>query len=356
MKRVTTAILAASIAGAAAAQGTLIYAPVKAIKDQNISVIGWGSGTISETDETAYEGTHSIRISSRNFFQGGIMMFAKPVNLAEDYQEKSNLLKIVFKPVESGAVMGGGGPGLGGAPGGPPGAGGPPGGGGQRGGPPGGGGGFGGPPGGGGFGGPPGGGQRGGPPGGGPGGSGPGAPGGPGGGQMSQAIASLDMMRVIVTTTDGKKSEAYIPLKTGSTGLRGWSTVSVPLAAILGLDRTNKIVKSIAFAPDDTSTFYIGELSIVSDTTPIRGEISPASLNLGANQEVRLSARGMGGSSILKYTWDFDKGDGIQVDAEGQAVNRKFRKPGTYIITCTISDYFGLKKPYTVEMKAVVNG
>ena len=163
------------------------------------------------------------------------------------------------------------------------------------------------------------------------------------------------MMRVIVGTTDGKKSEAYIPLTTGSMGLRGWSTVSVPLQAILGLDRTNKMVKSIAFAPDDTSTFYLGELSVVADTTPIRGEMSPTSLNVGSGTEVKLSARGMGGSSILKYSWDFDKEDGIQVDAEGQYVTRKFRKPGTYIITLTISDYFGLKKPYTVEMKATVN-
>jgi hypothetical protein len=160
---------------------------------------------------------------------------------------------------------------------------------------------------------------------------------------------------VIVTTTDGKKSEAYVPLTTGSAGERGWSTVAVPLAAINGFDRTNKVVKSIAFAPDDTATFYIGELRIVNDTTPISGEISPASLNIGSGQEVQLRARGMGGSSILKYSWDFDKADGIQVDAEGQNVTRKFRKSGSYTITLTISDYFGLKKPYTTEMKVVVN-
>jgi hypothetical protein len=346
LKRVTTAILAASLAGVAAAQGTLLYAPVRAIKDQNISVKGWGSGTISETDETAYEGTHSIRISSRNFFQGGILFFEKPVNLADDYQDKANLLRIVYKPVEAGQVSGGGAPGGRGGPG----AGGPGGlgAGGLTGGP-------GGPPGGAGQRGGSGQGRGAGAPGqGGPPGGLPGGLGGPGGAQA--AASSMEMMRVIVGTTDGKKSEAYIPLTTGSGGVRGWSTVSVPLAAILGFDRTNKIVNSIAFSPDETATFFLGELGIINDTTPIRGEISPSSLNLGVGQEVRLSARGMAGSSILKYSWDFDKEDGIQIDAEGQTVNRKFRKPGTYIITCTISDYFGLKKPVTVEMKAVING
>ncbi|HSI72985.1 MAG TPA: PKD domain-containing protein [Fimbriimonas sp.] len=353
MKRVSIAILAAAIAGSAAAQGTLIYAPIKAIKEQSISVKGWGSGTISETDETAYEGTHSLRIASKNFFQGGIIVFDKPVNLADEYADKSNLLKIIYKSLESGTVQGGvgapggfgpGGAGPGGA--GPGGAG--PGGGGKSGGAgagPGGPGGFGG--------GAQGGAGQGGPPGRG----GPGGPGGFGNPGANQAAATLANLRVIVTTTDGKKSEAYVPLKTGGgSAERGWSNVSVPLASITGLDRTNKMVKSIAFAPDETSTFYIGELRVINDTTPISGEISPKSLNLGAGQEVRLSARGFGGSSILKYSWDFDDADGIQVDAEGQSVMRKFRKPGTYNITLTISDYFGLKKPYSTTMKVVVNG
>ena len=73
MKLATTAVLAATLVGSAVAQGTILYAPVKLILDQGISVKGWGSGTIAETDETAYEGVRSIRISSRNYFQGGVI-------------------------------------------------------------------------------------------------------------------------------------------------------------------------------------------------------------------------------------------------------------------------------------------
>jgi hypothetical protein len=355
LKRVSTAVLAAAIAGIAAAQGTLVYAPIKAIKDQNITVKGWGSGTISETDETAYEGTHSIRISSRNFFQGGISEFEKGLSLAEDFQDKANLLNIVYRTAD-GSTINPGGPGPGSAgPGaaGPGNLGGGKGGGGKIGGSELGGGGPGGPP---GKAGGAGGGIQGGPGGlpGGPQGGIPGRPGGPG--QQAAAATGMETLRMIITTTDGKKSEAYVPLTTGgATAVRGWSSVAVPLAAISGFDRTNKIIKSVAFAPDDTSTFYIGELKVMNDTTPIRGEISPISLNLGVGQEVRLTARGSGGASILKYTWDFDDEDGVQVDAEGQQVIRKFRKPGTYNITLTISDYFGTKQPYTTKIKAVIN-
>src|SRR3569832_1411426 len=94
LRTATTSLLALALAGIASAQGTILYAPVKVIKDQNISVKGWGSGTISETDETAYEGVHSIRIASRNFFQGGIISFGTPINLAQDFDNKANLLRI----------------------------------------------------------------------------------------------------------------------------------------------------------------------------------------------------------------------------------------------------------------------
>jgi hypothetical protein len=318
LKRVSTVLLLAAVAGYAAAQGTVLYAPVRDIKDQGIQLQRWGSGTISQTDETAYEGTHSLRVSSRNFFQGGILHWERPVDLGKDFSDKSNMLRVVFKLAEGGVISPGGGGDRGGDPGlsgsassgRPPGQGGPPGLSGM---------------------------------------------GNMGGGGSVQA--GLDQLRVIITTTDGKRSEAYVPASAGFTEERGWNSVAIPLQAIRGFDRTNKIVKSVALAPDQTATFYLGDLRVVNDTTPLRGEISPISLNIGAGQEVRLTATGSGGASILRYTWDFGDGtDGDQVDAEGQVITRRFRKPGTYTITVTISDFFGLKQPYKTTIRAVVNG
>ncbi|AIE85102.1 PKD domain-containing protein [Fimbriimonas ginsengisoli] len=369
MNKVLLATLASAITGVAAAQApTVLYTPARDMKDQGIGVKYWGSGVISETDETAYEGTHSIRVSTRNFFQGGVMTFSNPVNLSNDFANKANLLKLTFKVAEGGTTSSGGGVGApagaggggkggirgGGAPGGPPG--------GFPGGFPGGPGGFGGGKGGGGgapggF----GGGGQGGAPGGFPGapGQGKGGFGGFGGaGGLSGGTTSasvLKTLRFVITTSDGKKSEVYAPVNVNATGERGWLTVAVPLQAISGLDRTNKQITAIALAGDATTTFYVGDMRIVNDSTPIRGEINQGNLNLGAGEEATLTGYGFGGSSILRYTWDFDDSDGIQVDAEGQTVKRKFRKPGTYTITLTVSDFYGLKQPYTTTIKAVIN-
>ncbi|RYG27897.1 PKD domain-containing protein, partial [bacterium] len=109
---------------------------------------------------------------------------------------------------------------------------------------------------------------------------------------------------------------------------------------------------------------YVGEVKVVNDATPIRGEISARlrngsvrkqGLNLANGDEVDFVGSGMGGSSVLKYTWDFNEADGIDADAEGQVVKRKFRKAGTYTVTLTVSDYFGLKEPYKTTLKVTVN-
>lgn len=360
----------ASLAAAmvmAAQTSTILYAPVKVIKDQNISLKSWGSGTASETDELAFEGAHSIRISTRNQFAGGLVLFGSPVGLSDKFGDKNNMLRLVYKAADSSMVLGGGpgagpgGNGPGGGPGGPVGgpAGGPAGGPGGGVGRPGSGPGAG--PGGVGPGGRPGQGPGGGPIGG-PGQIGQGGIGGPGkqGGGMpggsTVAAQKLQSIRLIITTTDGKKSEAYLPVATSGSGERGWRTAAIPLQAISGFDRTNKEIKSIGFAGDVTTTFYIGDLRVVNDTTPITGQSNiKGDLNLALGDTVTFAGGGYGGSSILKYSWDFDDKDGIQEDATGQTVKHQFRKPGNYTITLTISDVYGLKQPYSTTIKAKVN-
>lgn len=334
--------LAAGIAvfGAAVAE-PVIYTPTRSIKDQGISVKSWGSGSIAETDEFAFEGTSSIRVSSRNFFQGGIMTFANPIDLAKATDDKENLLLLTLQvpgsTVSGGAIGGGAGPRGGGAIGGGGAFG--PGAGGGRGGP---GGGFG--PGGpgGGF---------------GPGGPGGGAfgPGAGGAGAQAATPVGLNLVRMVFTSSDGMKAETFVDIRTSIPDPKGWRRVGVPLAALNGWAKTNRKLSSIAISLDTIGTVYVGELQILKDQTPIYGEPSVRELNLALGDQVTLSGFGFGGASPLRYEWDFDKSDGVGVDAEGQAITRRFRKPGEFIVTLTVVDVYGLKKPFSTEIKVTVN-
>lgn len=344
MRKFQWTVALASLAAAGMAQfGPVLYAPGHTVKDQGISLKSWGSGSIAETDEAAYEGTNSIRISTRNYFQGGIIELEKPVDLGVSYSDASNLLRLmVFVPGSSttfGGPMGGpfGGP-MGGPMGGPIGG--------------------------------PGGINRGGQTnrrqGGGAGGVGMGGPlGGPMGGPMggpgmrgAAGETQLQNVRVVITTTDGKRSEAYAPIirtAAASTSDRGWQAVGIPLKAIAGFDRTNKVVKSIAVAGDAPTTLFVGDVRVLSDETPINGDTNVKELNLALGDEVVLYAYGYAGATPLEYSWDFDAKDGIQEDALGQSIRKRFRKPGKFTVTVTIRDKFGLKKPYSTTIDVTVN-
>lgn len=350
-----TPLILAGLAGfavmASAQAPAILYLAGKSAADQQIGFRSWGSGTIHETNEAAFEGTTSISVSTRNLFQGGIMMYANPIDLSPQFGDKNNLLRITFKLADASQVLGGGGGPAGGIPGsggrgagGVGGAGLPPTGG--R------GGGQGDPQGNG----------RGGPGGtlggrGGQGGSGvPGGLGGLAGGGSAPKEAEMKLVRLIVTTSDGKKSEVYVPVSSSMSGERGWRMVSIPLQAIRGFDRTNKSVKEIAVSADAMTTMYIGDMRVVNDATPITGEIvQKGPVNLALGDELNLSAYGFGGSSPLRFLWDFDSKDGIQVDAEGQSILRKFRKAGHFTITLTVVDAYGLKAPVTSTLEVQIN-
>src|SRR5437016_6081141 len=97
MKKVGMGIIACAVAGSAVAQGPkVLYSPGRDIKDQGIGITAWGSGVISQTDEAAFEGTMSVRVSTRNFFQGGILNFSQPIDVSEAFNDKANLLRLTF--------------------------------------------------------------------------------------------------------------------------------------------------------------------------------------------------------------------------------------------------------------------
>ena len=322
--------------------GDTLYRPGISLKDQSISLRSWGSGICSETEEDAFEGSTSVRVTTRNLFQGGILTWERPVDLAGSFNDKANLLRITFKSLDGtvNSTGGGSGAGKGASGGGPTSAGGAGAGGG---------------------------GSLGGFDSGGDTGKGGQNKGG-GGAPSTVTLSTLKMMRIITATTDGKKSEAYIPASTTVSVDRGWKQAGIPLQAIKGFDKTNKIVKNISFSGDVSTAFYLGDIRVINDRTPIRAETTFKTAVCALNDSLTFSARGYGGSSVLKYSWDFDDADGIQADAEGATVKFRFRtssndlknpstmRPnGEFTITLTVSDTYGLKEPYVTTIKVKVN-
>ena len=306
ISKLATIALVAAVAGQAVAQD--LYSSTISLPDQGISVSAWGSGTIAETDEMAFEGSTSIRVSSRNFFQGGIISFSTPIDLASAASESSNMLQLVLQAPDETFMLGGAGAGA------------------------------------------PGGGR-----------AGPGGLGGAGGGgETGTSTATpvdigLSTVRCIITTSDGKKSEVFFDLTSALPDGKGWMRVGVPLVSIRGFSSSNKQITSLAFSGDTIGSFYLGSIHILNDTTPIWGEPNVREVNLAFGDQFVFFASASAGATSLRYTWDFDSSDGVDIDAEGRVVRRTFRVAGDFIVTLTIHDAYGLKESYSTTILVTVN-
>ncbi len=294
-------------------------------------IMAWGGGSIAESGDQSIAGNKSLQVKTTSYFSGGILELGSSADVSTLANNKENLLQVSVFVVRNGAAPSGGG-------------GAAPAGGGGR------------PT------------EMGGAQAGGSGGGsgmaagsatplsgGSASAGGAAPSATPSAIKQMEKLRIVIRTSDGKISEAVIPLSAANGSTGRWRRLGVPLSTIPGFAKTNKNISAIAVSGDAPATFYLGEVRVVTDQTAIQGQLSHSEMNVGKTQEVTLWANGEAGFSVLKYSWDFDEKDGIQDESSDQVLLRKFRQAGEFVITCTISDAAGLKKPWVGKIKVTVN-
>jgi len=305
------------------------------LDEAGMQLRAWGSGTIEESTETTFVGSRSLKLTTRGYFAGGWLEFKTPVDLRADLNAPDKVLRITLRFPGTATVAAGGGTPTGGPRGG--GAGTPPGG----------------PPRGGGFG------EFGGP-------SAPPPP--PGGGTTTTtAMPTAQELRIVLETSDGKRTDFRLPLQGIRPDESGWQSISMPLNAIPLLKQTNGQITRIGFFSDTTATFYIGEIRTLSEQTPLQGYIyvvnsygfsfnsrKDSKIVIAANDELTFYGVSEAGTVPAVFRWSFG-GDANLVDGEGRVIRRRFPKKGTFTVVLTIADPYGTRKPATAQIEIQVN-
>jgi hypothetical protein len=323
--------LAVGLAGAGFADATL-YAG-QPTENAGITLRSWGAGSIEDSTETTFVGSRSIKVLTRGVLSGGWVAFNTPVDLRADLNAPDKVMRFTLRFAGTGGGAGGPqSPGGLGSPGGTP-----------RGGP-----GFGGE------------------------GGGPEAPGGFGGpgapaGGAQTTTPTLRELRLIIETSDGKRTETVLPLQNLRTDESGWQSLSVPLRSIAGLRETNGQIAKIGFFGDTTGIFYIGEIRTLSESGPIQGYMaiqntfgsvftsrSQEKLSIASGDELIFFGVTENVSTPVEYRWSFGD-DPSQVDGTGQVVRRRFPKRGNYTVHLTIVDPSGVRSPATAKIQIQVN-
>jgi len=283
------------------AQEIRIYSSSKPAAEQHILFRQWGGGSIFESKKMGYEGNRSIGIGSKGYFQGGTMLFPEPLDWSSAVKDPEEVLRFTYYLANPKVVVTKT--------------------------------------------------------------------------AKNQVVQStthqqydfqkqvrssirpkVKQLRLILATTDGKRSEFYIPVEASQpTAVSGWRTVGLPLQSIHGLGVTNKQISSITFSTDNVATVFVDDIRVVRDDVPLTGTAKPNPVSLHPGDEVTFSATADGGLTPIVFRWDFGENKGIEVDAEGSRIRHRFRKAGIYTVTLTVADRFGYKKPFVQEIPVTVS-
>lgn len=127
-----------------------------------------------------------------------------------------------------------------------------------------------------------------------------------------------------------------------------WVRIAFPLNRVLPADRLRGTLNRLVLTSDTPANFQLGRLAVVHDMSTLQANITTAPAVLETGKAVYFNANANGGIAPCEATWDFDTAAGVSIDATGNQVTHVFVNPGTYLITCTIRDMYGMRDPVTV--------
>jgi hypothetical protein len=333
---IALALILALSSFACAAAEVVIYNGDAETDRGGIALGAWGSGHVAESYEVHYIGPRVLKVLSQGYYQGGVLTFKNPVPLEAFAFEPDSYLEFLVKPAvvlrqtqpqaapttgastrqpaagastrpTRGGMMPGGAARRGGA------------------------------------------------------GTAARQPGTP---QTGKKPAEADTgkpafllrsFRVMLITDKGQMMVDGWPIRNSVLTGGGWRRIAVPLSAFKSpAGEQATLLKGLRLFADRADIFYIGQIRLMVDTTPLRAKVTAKPARAEAGSAVAFQAAVDAGNASTLISWDFDASDGIQVQAQGAKVEWRYEKIGEYVVTCTVSDIYGTKEAVSETAKIVV--
>nr|MBA3727386.1 hypothetical protein [Armatimonadota bacterium] len=93
MKKGFVSAAAALLAVAFATQTESLYSG-QLIAETGVTLSSWGGGKISEVKDVSLAGGNALKVETTNYFQGGLIQWAKPIDLTAAAQNKDAMLAV----------------------------------------------------------------------------------------------------------------------------------------------------------------------------------------------------------------------------------------------------------------------
>ncbi|MCX8052767.1 MAG: PKD domain-containing protein [Armatimonadetes bacterium] len=167
-------------------------------------------------------------------------------------------------------------------------------------------------------------------------------------------VPKASLVRFVFISDDGKSLAVEQPTNPLDPD-DNWCRIAVPLVKFKAVGELRQFkLKRLLIFTDTATTLYLGEIKLVTDTTPIKVDPLPSQVVI-VYDEVLFPAKATGGVCSLKYSWDYDASNGIQEETTGPVGRYTYIRGGEFTVTLTVSDVDGIKQPVTVTTTVSVN-
>lgn len=167
-------------------------------------------------------------------------------------------------------------------------------------------------------------------------------------------VPSVDQLRMIFVAEDGTKT-SYVCYTNPIDIDDSWMRVYVPVGKLkIPAGATEYKLKQILFFSSYRSTFYVGQIKTIEDTSAIKiVPLNNQSIAVGDN--LFYQAETSSGASTLRYTWNWGDGTPPEKDTSDKIGSHLYKKGGDFTVTLTVTDAAGIKSPATAKVKVYVS-
>jgi len=162
-------------------------------------------------------------------------------------------------------------------------------------------------------------------------------------------------LQVMIFLDNGASAEQQVDIYGFTPNSDGFMPVSIPLSVLKkNLVADKYKIKKMVICSNGADAFWVAKIDIERDSSTLEGTAGDDK-EIARWDNVPFSGKCKAQLTNVKYTWDFGEQNGLRNAAEGPVVYHQFRQAGTYTVTLTCSDVFGIKQPAKSTLTVKVN-
>lgn len=128
-----------------------------------------------------------------------------------------------------------------------------------------------------------------------------------------------------------------------------WRRIAIPLNSFTGTTLPAGNLERLLISADSPSDFLLGRIAFVRDVSRLQLRISSLPNQVRVGEAISFFAHVEADLTPYNISWDFGAHQQASIDATGESATFHYPVPGTYTVTATVTDRYGIKEPVTAQ-------